>query len=29
MLDAAVLDQIESDWWQQKLFETLGSARSR
>ena len=28
MLDAAVLDQVESDWWQQKLFETLGNARS-
>jgi polar amino acid transport system substrate-binding protein len=28
MLDAAVLDQIESDWWQQTLFETLGNARS-
>ncbi|WP_456729601.1 transporter substrate-binding domain-containing protein [Bradyrhizobium sp. USDA 3364] len=27
-LDLAVLDQIESDWWQQKLFETLGTARS-
>ncbi|MBR0869186.1 transporter substrate-binding domain-containing protein [Bradyrhizobium tropiciagri] len=28
-LDLAVLDQIESDWWQQTLFETLGTARSR
>ena len=28
MLDAAVLDQVESDWWKQILFETLGSARS-
>jgi hypothetical protein len=28
MLDAAVLDQIESDWWQQTLFETIGNARS-
>ncbi|KWV57074.1 amino acid ABC transporter substrate-binding protein [Bradyrhizobium macuxiense] len=28
-LDLAVLDQIESDWWQQTLFETLGNARSR
>jgi polar amino acid transport system substrate-binding protein len=27
-LDLAVLDQVESDWWQQKLFETLGTARS-
>jgi polar amino acid transport system substrate-binding protein len=27
-LDAAVLDQIESDWWQQTLFEALGNARS-
>lgn len=29
MLDLAVLDQVESDWWQQTLFETLGTARSR
>ena len=28
MLDAAVLDQIESEWWQQTLFETIGNARS-
>lgn len=28
MLDAAVLDQIESDWWQQTLFETIGNTRS-
>ena len=28
MLDLAVLDQVESDWWQQTLFETLGTARS-
>ena len=28
MLDGAVLDQIESDWWQQTLFEALGNARS-
>ena len=27
-LDLAVLDQVESDWWQQKLFDTLGTARS-
>ncbi|WP_249164079.1 transporter substrate-binding domain-containing protein [Bradyrhizobium jicamae] len=27
-LDLAVLDQVESDWWQQKLYETLGTARS-
>jgi len=27
-LDAAVLDQIESEWWQQTLFETIGNARS-
>lgn len=29
MLDLAVLDQTESDWWQRTLFETLGNARSR
>jgi len=29
MLDGAVLDQVESDWWQQRLFEALGNARSR
>jgi hypothetical protein len=29
MFDLAVLDQVESDWWQQTLFETLGTARSR
>jgi ABC-type amino acid transport substrate-binding protein len=29
MLDLAVLDQVESEWWQQTLFETLGVARSR
>jgi polar amino acid transport system substrate-binding protein len=28
MLDVAVLDQIESDWWQQTLFQALGNARS-
>lgn len=28
MLDRATLDQIEGDWWQQTLFETLGNARS-
>ena len=28
MLDAAVLDQIESNWWQQTLFAALGNARS-
>jgi polar amino acid transport system substrate-binding protein len=28
MLDGAVLDQIESDWWQQTLFEATGNARS-
>lgn len=28
MLDLAVLDQVESDWWQQTLFETLGTSRS-
>jgi polar amino acid transport system substrate-binding protein len=28
MLDLAVLDQIESDWWRQTLFQTLGNARS-
>ena len=28
VLDGAVLDQIESDWWQQTLFETIGNARS-
>ncbi|WGR96448.1 transporter substrate-binding domain-containing protein [Bradyrhizobium sp. ISRA443] len=28
-LDLAVLDEIESDWWQQTLFESLGNARSR
>jgi len=28
MLDGAVLDQIESDWWQQTLFETIGNVRS-
>lgn len=27
MLDLAVLDQVESDWWQQTLFETLGTSR--
>lgn len=27
-LDLAVLDQVESDWWQQTLFESLGTARS-
>lgn len=29
VLDLAILDQIESDWWQQTLFATLGNARSR
>jgi ABC-type amino acid transport substrate-binding protein len=29
MLDAAVLDQIESDWWQQTLFETIGNGGRR
>ncbi|MGY3578205.1 MULTISPECIES: transporter substrate-binding domain-containing protein [Bradyrhizobium] len=29
MLDLAVLDQIEGDWWQQTVFETLGNAQSR
>jgi polar amino acid transport system substrate-binding protein len=28
MLDLAVLDQIESDWWRQTLFQSLGNARS-
>jgi hypothetical protein len=28
MLDGAVLEQIESDWWQQTLFETIGNVRS-
>jgi ABC-type amino acid transport substrate-binding protein len=28
MLDLAVLDQIETDWWQQTLFDTLGVAHS-
>jgi polar amino acid transport system substrate-binding protein len=28
MLDGAVLDQIESEWWQQVLFETIGNTRS-
>jgi polar amino acid transport system substrate-binding protein len=28
MLDLAMLDQIESDWWQQTLFQALGNARS-
>lgn len=28
MLDLSVLDQVEDDWWQQTLFETLGTARS-
>ena len=28
MLDLAVLDHVESDWWQQTLFQTLGNARS-
>ena len=28
MLDVAVLEQVESIWWQQTLLETLGNARS-
>jgi polar amino acid transport system substrate-binding protein len=28
MLDLAVLDQIESDWWRQTLFQSLGNSRS-